>query len=81
MAKYWKSAIALLSILGTTLAALSANTDFTSVLPNGWAAGLLAAGTVIGTALVWLKRNEPTVTEAEEILQRAKARAVDNKPA
>ncbi|MGE2714180.1 hypothetical protein ACQI4L_08995 [Mycolicibacterium litorale] len=76
LSRYYKSIIAGATIVGTTLGTVAADPDIAGVLPTGWGAAIAAGGTVVGTWLVWLKRNEPTVTEAEEILQRAQDRAV-----
>jgi hypothetical protein len=73
--KYYKAIIAAVAIVGTTLGTVAADPDVTAVLPGGWGAAITAGGAVVGTWLVWLKRNEPTVAEAEKILADAKARA------
>lgn len=74
LSKYYKAVIAAVTIIGTTLGTVAADPDVAAVLPSGWGAAVAAAGTVVGTWLVWLKRNEPTITEAEEILRRARER-------
>lgn len=74
LAKYWKAAIALVAIAGTAVGAVQADAAITQVTPSGWAYGISAVGSAIGTALVWMKRNEPTIEEAEQVLERARAR-------
>jgi hypothetical protein len=73
--KYYKAIIAAVTIVGTTLGTVAADSDITNVLPSGWGAAVAAGGTLVGTWLVWLKRNEPTVAEAEEILRKARERS------
>lgn len=73
--KYYKAVIAFVAIAGTTLGSVAADPDIVGALPTGWGAVIAGAGTVVGTWLVWLKRNEPTVSEAEEILRKARERA------
>jgi hypothetical protein len=75
LSKYYKAVIAGVAIVGTTIGTVAADPDVAAVLPSGWGAAVAAAGTVVGTWLVWLKRNEPTVAEAEEILRKARKRA------
>lgn len=75
LSKYWKAVIALAAIAGTAVGTTAADPNVNAVLPEGWGAAVASAGTAIGTFLVWLKRNEPTVKEAEEILERARERA------
>lgn len=75
LTKYYKAVIAGVAIVGTTIGTVVADPDVAAVLPTGWGAAVAAAGTVVGTWLVWLKRNEPTVAEAEEALRKARERA------
>lgn len=75
ISKYYKGVLAFVGILGTSLGAIAADPDISSALPTGWGAVVVAAGSVVGTLLVVLKRNEPTVEEAEAALARAKSRA------
>lgn len=75
ISKSYKAVLAFLAILGTSLGTVAADPDISAALPSGWGAVVVAAGTVVGTVLVWGKRNEPTVEEAAEILARAKDRA------
>lgn len=75
LSKYYKAVIAGVAIVGTTLGTVAADQDVAAVLPSGWGAAITAGGAVVGTWLVWLKRNEPTVAEAEEILRKARERS------
>jgi hypothetical protein len=75
LSKYYKAVIAGVAIVGTTIGTVAADPDVAAVLPTGWGAVIASGGAVVGTWLVWLKRNEPTVTEAEEALRKARERA------
>lgn len=76
MQRYYKAVIAVLGALAAALVAVQADPAVVAVLPadvQGWlAVTLLPALTGL---ITWLKRNEPTVAEAEEALARARARA------
>lgn len=72
--KYYKAAIAFVGIVGTTLGSVAADPDVAGVLPSGWGAAVAAAGVTVTTWLVWLKKNEPTVAEAEQVLREARER-------
>jgi len=79
LSRYWKAGLALLAIVATGLGSVAADPSINDAVP-GASAWVTAAGAIIGTALVWGKRNETTVQEAEEILRRAKAREAGEKP-
>lgn len=74
ISRYWKAATAFVSLAGTVVASTAANPDIQGVWPHGLSGVLATAGTALGTALVWLKRNEATVAEAEALVQRAQSR-------
>lgn len=75
ISKVYKAVIAGVTIAGTAVGSVAASPEIVGVLPTGWGAAVAVAGTTLGTWLVWLKRNEPTVAEAEKILADARARA------
>lgn len=55
--------------------------DIAAALPEGWLKWLTVVAIPAGLAFtVWLKRNQYTVDEAAELLRRAQARAVGEKP-
>ncbi|ABD58452.1 gp37 [Mycobacterium phage PLot] len=75
LSNYWKAGIALVGTAGTAVATLAADENVRTAVGESGVTWLAVAGVALTTALTWLKRNEPTVTEAEEILRRAKERA------
>lgn len=76
LSNYWKAGIALVGTASTAVATLAADENVREVVANTPAVGWLAtAGVALTTVLTWLKRNEPTVEEAEAILERARKRA------
>lgn len=73
--RYYKAVIAAVSIIGASVSQFAADPSISGVLPANVTQWLTMAGsTVVGTWLVWLVRNEPTVSEATELLERAKSR-------
>lgn len=74
ISRYWKAVIAFASILSTALAAISVDSSIHGALPTAAQAWIVTAGTLLGTGIVWLKRNEPTVEEAEKLLDDARKR-------
>lgn len=66
---------------GAFLAATNASPEFAAALPQGFAQWLTMVGVpaVLGAG-AFLKRNQYTVDEAADILRRAQARAVGEKP-
>ena len=75
ISKYWKAIIAFVGVLGTAVAATAADPTIAGVLPTGAGGWITAAGAALTTALVWLKANEPTVEQAEKLLEDARDRA------
>lgn len=76
ISKYYKAVIAGVSILATNFAALAADPAVAGALPENVLGYLvLAATTLGGTVLVYLKANEPTIEEAEALYNAARARA------
>lgn len=73
----YKALTAFVISFGALLAADLADPDIAAALPQGAAKWLTLVGVpaviYLGT---WLKRNEPTIEEAENALARARARAV-----
>lgn len=67
ISRYWKAIIAFLSLVSVTIAALLSNPDIAGVLPPQLGAWLTVAGTIVGTWLVWLKRNTQNVEDLERI--------------
>ncbi|AHN84050.1 hypothetical protein GJ25_gp039 [Mycobacterium phage Hawkeye] len=78
LSNYWKAGIALVGTAGTAVATLAADENVRNAAGESGVTWLAVAGVALTTALTWLKRNEPTVSEAEEIMRRAKARATDS---
>lgn len=76
LTKYAKSVTAFVVSFGAFLTADLANPEIAAALPDGVVKWLTLVGVpaVVGAG-TWLVRNQPTVTEAEEALQRARARA------
>lgn len=71
LAKYWKAAIAAVSIFGTSFLAVAADPDVQAVAPqgvSGWAASIGA--TLVGSWLVYLKTNQPTVEQLDAALNK-----------
>ena len=75
VSSYYKAIVALVGVIGTTIATIAADPSINGVLPTGGAAWVAAAGAAVSTALVWLTRNQPSVEEAESLLERARNRA------
>lgn len=71
----YKSVTAFVVSFGAFLTATLANPDISAALPEGAVKWLIVVGVpaVVGAG-TWLVRNEPTVSEAEEILRRAQQR-------
>lgn len=67
LSRYWKAAIAFLSLVSVTIAAFLSNPDLAGVLPPQVGAWLTIAGVVVGTWLTWLKRNSGNVDDLERI--------------
>jgi D-serine deaminase-like pyridoxal phosphate-dependent protein len=67
LSRYWKAIIAFLFLLSTALSGIISNPDIAAVLPPQVGAWLSAAGVVVGTWLVWLKRNQHNVEDLERI--------------
>lgn len=76
ISKYYKSVTAFVVSFGAFLTATLADPAISAALPEGAVKWFVVVGVpaVVGLG-TWLVRNEPTVTEAEEILQRARERA------
>jgi hypothetical protein len=72
----YKAVTAFVVSFGIFLTAVLADPQVAAALPSGVAGWLTVVGVpaVIGAG-AWLKRNEPTVEEAEEALARARERA------
>ena len=77
--KSWKAIYAFLWLVLANVAQVStANGNVTlPTTPQEW--GTLFVTTAIGTGLVWLKSNHPSVFEAQTKLEVAKNRVADSK--
>lgn len=75
VAPYYKAVIALVGTLVTAVATVAASPEIAGVLPSSGAGVVAVVGTALTTALTWLKRNEPTVEQAEKLLSDARSRA------
>lgn len=72
----YKAVTAFVISLGAFLTTVLANPEISAALPEGVGKWLVVVGVpaVVGAG-TWLKRNEPTLAEAEEALARARERA------
>lgn len=78
---YWKAVAAFLTTLGAFIVGALADPDIAAVLTGSGVEGwLVTVGVpaIVGAATA-IKRNEPTVEEAEAMLVRARNRAVAGK--
>lgn len=67
LSRYWKAIIAFLSLVSVTIVAILGNPEIAAVLPAQASAWLTIALSVVGTWLVWLKRNAGNVEDLERI--------------
>lgn len=81
ISSYYKAITAFVVSFGLFLTGTLADPDVANALPDGWLKWLTVVGlpAIIGFGTL-LKRNEPSVEEAETILRRAVARANGEKP-
>lgn len=74
--KNYKAITAFVLTFAPFLTATLADPQIAAALPEGAGKWLTVVGVpALVAAGTWLKRNEPTLTEAEEILRRAQDRA------
>lgn len=80
ISKYYKSILVFLTGFAGFLVATNADPTFAAALPQGFAqwATMVGVPAVLG-AVAWLKRNEHTVTEAEDLVARAQSRVAEGK--
>lgn len=74
--KAWKAVIAFLAPLILLLTFVAGNSEITEAIPavTEW---LIVVGIPAVTGLLaWLKRNEPTIDEAQKALDRAQKRGI-----
>jgi hypothetical protein len=67
LSRYWKAALAFLSLVSVTIVSILGNPEIADVLPAQASAYLSVAGVVVGTWIVWLKRNTQNVADLERI--------------
>ena len=80
ISKYYKALAVFLTGFAGFLVATIASPEFAAALPQGFAQWLTMIGVpAVLAAVAWLKRNEHTVTEAEELVVRARERVAEGK--
>lgn len=67
LSRYWKAIIAFLSLVSLTVTSVLSNPEIGAVLPPEAGTWLGVVVTVVGTWLVWLKRNAQNVEDLERI--------------
>lgn len=73
----WKSIVAGLVPFISLFIFMASDDGVREALPENWKRFVLVIGIPIATALLtWLKRNQPTITEAEKALADAKIRGI-----
>jgi len=76
LSRYWKAVIAFLSLVSVTITSVLSNPEISTVLPAQVGPWLGVALTVVGTWLVWLKRNTANVEDLERIAEENGVRVV-----
>lgn len=80
ISKYYKAIAVFLTGFAGFLVATVADPTFAAALPQGFAQWLTMIGVpAVLAAVAFLKRNEHTVTEAEELVARARTRVAEGK--
>ena len=67
--KYYKAIIAAFAIAGNTLGTVAADPDIAGVLPTGWGAAVVTAGTFVGGVITFLVRNQKTIDQVDEAVE------------
>lgn len=80
ISKYYKAITVFLSGLAAFLVATNADPAIAAALPQGFAQWLTMVGVpAVLAAVAFLTRNEHTVTEAEDLVVRARQRVAEGK--
>lgn len=67
LSRYWKAIIAFLSLVSVTIVSILGNPEIAAVLPAQASTWLTVALTLVGTWLVWFKRNTANIEDMERI--------------
>lgn len=80
ISKYYKALVVFVTGFGGFLVATNADPAIAAALPQGFAQWLTMIGVpAVLAAGAWLTRNEHTVKEAEDLVDRAKGRVTEGK--